>query len=277
METTRRRIVLDKSALIAIPEVTLGTMRDSLDYVLCSHLLFEVKTDRRDPPGLLRKLLGATEDRWIPSHVDLTLWEMANGISSREWISIPGSRLSLNQIYEESERATVDTYQASIESLGRFPMACEDKRTLLAQVHPLQGEQAFYEWLTVVLQCISFSGPESVSEWRVLAFAYGGDPPCALFSPARNWFCFGVEMAGRGSILYKLWAYGDSPTSTTKPECFGFDSMYLAHMAIADGLLSCDKALLNLAWACWPEKRGSIYDYDQSSKSIRVFVPQWIA
>jgi hypothetical protein len=47
-------------------------------------------------------------------------------------------------------------------------------------------------------------------------------------------------------------------------------------MAVCDGLLASDKTLLNMGWACWPEKRDSLYTYDPESREIVSYKPDWL-
>ena len=93
------------------------------------------------------------------------------------------------------------------------------------------------------------------------------------FKPTRDWFCYGLVLASDAFFLWKCRFVGDgSPTKAD--HCF-HDIGYLACMALADGLMSCDKVLLNLAWACWPEKRDCIYSYDSMNKRVCQYRPDW--
>ena len=74
---------------------------------------------------------------------------------------------------------------------------------------------------------------------------------------------------------WKLWKYRDEPADPKKPANPFYDTMYIAIMAIAEGVISMDKNLLKLAWACWPDKREHIYDYDMHEHQIIPFEPKW--
>ena len=90
-----------------------------------------------------------------------------------------------------------------------------------------------------------------------------------------QWFSFGMALVGEAFRQWKLWKYGDEPADTKKPANPFYDTMYIAFMAIADGIVSADKNLLKLAWACWPDKREYIYDYDMREHRIIPFQPKW--
>jgi len=95
------------------------------------------------------------------------------------------------------------------------------------------------------------------------------------FNPAPGWFSFSIALADGAYILWKYSRYGDSIPEPRKPANPVFDMIHLAFVGIADGLLSCDQTLLNMAWACWPSKRNSIYTYDRTHRAIVPFTADW--
>ena len=96
-------------------------------------------------------------------------------------------------------------------------------------------------------------------------------------NPIRDWLSFGIILTANVVYFLAAWKYGrgDKPSVTKKSVNFSFDVRYMPYIAIADGILSSDKEQLKLAWALWPEKRESIYYYDQAKHEPEVFEPGW--
>ncbi len=79
-------------------------------------------------------------------------------------------------------------------------------------------------------------------------------------------------------LCYAMWKYawyGDNVPEPSKPANPSYDMLYVAHMALCDGLLSNDTIMLNAAWACWPEKRDGLLTYEQEKKAIVPYEPSW--
>jgi hypothetical protein len=95
------------------------------------------------------------------------------------------------------------------------------------------------------------------------------------FCPQPDWYTFGWFRAQQAYIHWKYACHGDNVPS--EPANIAFDMTYVAHMAVLDGLLSCDGDMLKLAWACWPEKRQDIHTLDRASGEIVAYRPAWEA
>ena len=95
------------------------------------------------------------------------------------------------------------------------------------------------------------------------------------FCPDREWLTFGAELVRAGYMFWKYARHGDDVPQPSSPANPTYDMLNVAHMAICDGLLSAEKTMLNIAWACWPEKRDSLVTYDQSKKAIVPYEPSW--
>ncbi|MCK4626745.1 MAG: hypothetical protein KAV00_15645 [Phycisphaerae bacterium] len=95
------------------------------------------------------------------------------------------------------------------------------------------------------------------------------------FCPDRHWLTFGASLAKFAYITWKYARRGDEHAEPSKPANPSYDMIFVAHMAICDGLLSGDKTMLNIAWACWPEKRKDIYTYDSVNVKIVPYAPEW--
>jgi hypothetical protein len=91
------------------------------------------------------------------------------------------------------------------------------------------------------------------------------------FFPRKDWFIYGIAMSHMIYLPWKLWKHGNN--APTKAANAAYDLYYIGFMAIADGLVSSDKAMLKLAWAMWPDKRQRIYEY-RDDQAI-VFTPAW--
>ena len=94
------------------------------------------------------------------------------------------------------------------------------------------------------------------------------------FCPQPDWITFGWEHVHRAYIYWKYARHGDGQPSVSPN--VSFDMSYAAHMSVCDGLLSSDKTLLNMGWACWPEKRDSLYTYEPERQEIVPYKPHWL-
>jgi len=96
------------------------------------------------------------------------------------------------------------------------------------------------------------------------------------FVPDRDWLAYGIELVNRAYLPWKFWRVGDEQADTRKPANPFFDNLYIASMALADGIISCDRDLLRLSWVCWPEKRDNIFRYDTNTHTPNRFKPGWL-
>jgi len=267
-----KTIVLDKSALVAAPGTVLGTAKADFQYYLTASLLLEIKTDRRNIDGLLYKVLACTQDAWLPGPHDLARWEFIRGKPATVFLKRPGVIRNLNSCYEEPS-TTVDV-AAYLEPAVRLNSFTVPMQKDISDLQKLQGSQ-FFPWLAEQLQSHPVVSPAYVARLRIQAAQKQGLCVSPSFCPKPGWYLYGLQLAWNGSRMYKLWAKGNDPMDEAKPENFALDAQYLAVMSVADGLLSNDKPMLKLAWACFPKKRSSIYTYDQEQQDIAIFYPDW--
>ncbi len=97
------------------------------------------------------------------------------------------------------------------------------------------------------------------------------------FNPGPGWLTFGIDLVARAFFKLRLWTEKDPGLVQRKSPNPFFDSVYIAYISIANGILSSDKGLLKLAWACWPEKEKNLYEFDMQTQTIRPFAPSWTA
>ena len=95
------------------------------------------------------------------------------------------------------------------------------------------------------------------------------------FCPDREWLTFGARLTQFGYMCWKYARHGDEIPEPASPANPSYDMIYVAYMAICDGILTNDATLLNIAWACWPEKRDSLMKYDQSKNAVVPYKPSW--
>jgi len=96
-----------------------------------------------------------------------------------------------------------------------------------------------------------------------------------LRKPEQDWYVYGYAVAKEAFHRFKSAKYGCKPAQPEKPANPMYDTVLLATVAIADGLLSNDKDLRLLTWACWPRQRERIYMY--SNGKVVHFSPAWLA
>jgi len=137
----------------------------------------------------------------------------------------------------------------------------------------IQGKKEFFVWLAEALARpdVRRKSMEEARGFAAIAVQRGWINQAQIspsFRPDEGWLSFGIMIAAEGLRLWKLWAHQNRDVVLPNPF---FDAMYVAYVAIADGLLSCDRGQLGLAWAVWPAKRNGLYYWDQCTGAERPF------
>lgn len=285
-----KTLVLDKSAVKAAPRGLLKSLRTKFDFLLSDTLLHEIATEKLDQRSSFSEIERADLDRkiranflrtieeagnlWIDNEAAL-LWEIEQGCSAKH-----APRISL--------RVTPSIDMLS-EAEKQFCLDDDARKGELASVvHAREDQQGFQEirsWgeKKVFCQLREDYSSERVHN-QVARDAKRGFAEIALqrglkvspdFTPGPDWFSFGITLASQAYLPWKFWKHGDGLADRRKPPNPYFDMVYVGYVAVADGILSTDKDLLKLAWACWPEKTGDIYELDMKSHRIGVFKPRW--
>lgn len=285
-------LVLDKSAVVAVTKGFLRDQREHHGFLLTNTLLYEIASEKLDERERMaveqRKKLDAriaatlakareAGDEWTERNSALT-WEIVEGTPARN-----APKLVMRDEFTASTMLEC-TYSVQQECLA------QDRQMgkLASFVHEPEDEEIFKElrskdevslfhWVETYV-----SGDElhhTLALETRAGFSQVGQADglevSASFLPGRDWLSYGVTLASRAYLPWKFWRVGDSVADTKKPANPFFDNLYIAFMAIADGVLSADKNLLKLAWACWPEKRENMFEYDMSEKQVRLFKPRW--
>jgi hypothetical protein len=128
----------------------------------------------------------------------------------------------------------------------------------------------------------SLNDPVRADEIRNLAMQYWNDIAqkhgWAIhqgFCPDQNWLTYGEILAQYAFLAWKLNRYHNEPPPRHVATNAVYDLRHLAYVAICDGILSNDKTLLSMAWACWAGKRDGILRYDERSGKIVAYRPPW--
>ena len=284
-------LVLDKSVVVAARNGVLAALRArGFSFILTDTLLYEISSERleerrapcesgaRGLDGRIAACLARAReagDEWAEMSQALR-WEVLHGKSAKyapRLLMKPS--FSLQDILDArkevgDECLDQEAVMGRIASVAREPqddtefskMRRMDKRSFL---HYLQG----YVSSRDLLEAVSIQARVAFAE---VAANHGlKASPC--FVPDRGWLAYGVELVNRAYVRWKFWRVGDQVADPRKPANPFFDLLYIAFMAIGDGIISCDEDLLTLSWACWAEKRQHILRFDSASGSPRQFQP----
>lgn len=286
-------LVLDKSLVVAARPGVLGALRArQFSFVLTDTLLYEIATERLADRDLLgeqdaRRLDGriaaslakAREagDAWVERSEALR-WEVVHGQSARFALRlIMKQSFSLEDILETLKKVgnACLSHDAGMGRLASVAHAPGDD----AEFKKVRGmdQRSFFDYLQGQLSSPRFleALPVEARSGFVEVAAKHGLTVSPSFVPDRDWLAYGIELASRAYLPWKFWRVGDEAPDLRKPPNPFFDNLYIAFMAIGDGIISCDKDLLKLSWVCWPEKREHILRYDTITHTPVPFQPDW--
>ena len=278
----KKTLVLDKSVLQGAQGEFIKELGGKFDFLLPGMLLYEIYTKRlEERPQLaqsqkdtldqgieanLWKVAEKTGNQWV-NELNALRWEAEKGCSAGH---MPTERLKTKSIEEMFSNQTMVEqcleYEKHSEFLAKVCLSQElrnewkpylemDERGFLAEMRKSQS------WVAeaAINHVRDISSQEG---WKI----------SPNFKPDRQWFSFGWVLAFGLSGGWQVYKHPDGAVPKTKKAAnVCFDAYYIACVAIADGLLSADKEMLKLAWACWPEKEDHIYEYDREKKKIIPF------
>lgn len=283
-----KTLVLDRSAVVGAPPGFLQSLRGSFDFLLTDTLLHDICTEqldhsdslstderaviRRRRDAAFRKIQKETGNLWMDNETALQ-WEIMEGCSARH---APHERLPFTpsiDMFSQEWTQFCREYQANRARLMSMVRAPDDQEGF-EWVCRLEETELFHELRE---RYSSARGRRSCALEAKSNFsdlgAKRGLRVAASFAPEPDWFSFGIILAGRVYRSWNFWRYSGNPPGLKKPANPFFDTVYVSHIAIADGVLSCDKDLLRMAWACYPEKEGDLYELDAQTRSIATFKP----
>lgn len=290
-----KMLVLDKSALRAAPKGSIGELRQESSFLLTDILMHEIATDglpHRDPITALEKrgveaqirsgfskAMGEAGNLWISQDLAFR-YEIQHGRSAKHAprCSIDGmSPTEVLDLLDEDLTRKCLAYDHRIAKLAAVVHAPEDDDAY-QRLRQLREEEVFREieeehWSGAAGIKIAQAAKEGFTSEGIRR----GLIISPRFLPREDWFAYGVELTSRAYLRWKLWRRGDLSADREKPANPFFDIIYVAYIAIADGVLSADKGLLKMAWACWPKKRGAIFEYSMQQRKVIPFTPQWSA
>lgn len=285
-----KTLVLDKSVPRGANEDRMRALSKRFDFLPPEVLLYEIVTEdfrkreelSRQERKRLDDMIDATFGKsircagnvWIRMQPSIR-WEIEKGRSAKfgPRFSIEDIRVS-NIITPEKIKQTVEYEDLHEKLVGMTHLPEDEDDFQLVRgmserevLETMQGDFAS-EKATRDIAEMARKGFTKVAEKQ----GYKVSP---FYKPNREWLSFGVYLAHQGWVPWKYHKYGDESPQPKKPANPSFDLTCIGHMAIADGILSSDKEQLKLAWALWPEKRESVYYYDQATHKAEVFEPEW--
>ena len=289
---TVKKIVIDKSALVAAPPGRLKTL--GFSFLLTDTLLHEIGTEKLGQDKNLSVAQKSRADGRIKATLKKAMqearstcvdresalrWELERGVSAgvedAPWCSLRNTALS------EIVSFSSGLYEQCVEYEVRIGR--------LASTAHAPADEEYFQWLRRLEERELFEhlrreycSPEGrmrIAKEAKDTFVQGAkERGCQVvpsFDPGPGWLAFGMILSKLVFLPWKFWRYGDQPADRRKPANPWFDAEYIAYMAIADGLLSADREQLKLAWACWSEKESSIYYLDTQDHTISQFRPEW--
>ncbi len=280
-ELNMTELVLDSSALRAIPKTVFDQMTGDYQLLITQELGEELYTHTRkqskhstvDSSQYAYHLLAKIINSGQRLSDDYIRYEVEQNLSSR---TIPREKLVIPTdvpIPSNDEVSMMLKKENAAKNYFSFehPQEYEEVYRRLQEKHKdeelwpmiaetLASERGFKCIQTEAIQ--RFSQYAEKNNWNI----------SLSFSPNRDWYTFGTMVA---HYAYCTWKYAKHGDQALPEPNHAFDMKYIAHIAIADGLLSCDKNMLNVAWACFPEKRKNIMTYDHEAKKIVTYCPSW--
>jgi len=283
-------LVIDKSVLVSAPKELLKELRGDHCFLLTDTLLYEIATEKvKQRCGMSVEQETALNDRilriyrraveeagnsWVDREPTIS-WEIERGISAAD-SAAPRNSLSPEELSaflanpDDLWKKCIE-YEEPIERLASTDHAPSDEAALNS-IRRLQGPEFLrklrenFGSMEARVRIANEAKETLAKEGRKRGYVVS-----ACFEPGPNWLSFGMILAKRVFLPWKLWRYGDGPADRSKPANPWFDTDYVAYVAIADGLLSGDSKQLELAWACWPEKESSILAFDTRNHTISPF------
>ncbi len=264
-------IVLDKSALVSASTEELRNFCRKATLVLTSTLQYEIATG----PGEMRRnceahLQGINAVRVHELGVAVR-WELENGRSSKDLGQVPSTRAFFHDGWFETDANLTDHHEGEWAKLASIGPSSEEA-ALVAELGRMRPPE-FYDYLAR-LQATLPIAKLAAESWTAKR-AELGVTVCRSLKPRPDWVIYGAEKVAILGGWWKFWRYDDNVAHKESPANFGLDLAYVTYMALADGLLSCEKNLLDFAWACWPEKRSGLLIFDQEAREVRAYQPGW--
>ncbi|HOI56201.1 MAG TPA: hypothetical protein PLP01_13195 [Phycisphaerae bacterium] len=279
-------LVLDKSVLQSAPKGWLKSRRqEGMDFLLTGALMQEIGSDglRLGVPlsesgrshaisTNFRRAVMEAGNNWIDSATAVE-FEITHGESAKH-----GPRFHLNcvpdveMIPSETQDASISLERryAKLASVGHFPddeeyyrriISMTEKEALLEIDRALASEDCAKKVVSETAHDFAQAGRQ-----RGLSVS-------SAFVPQEDWYTYGYSLALWAFLPYKFNKFHDGPPDRKKPANAMFDLEYIAACAICDGIVSKDKDMLKLAWACWRKKRESILYFNDLDKTCSPFVP----
>ena len=283
-DTNMGLLVLDSSGLIGTSQSSLASVGNRHEFLVLPDLFTELYTHK---------------EKDQPFSKDRASQRAYNQIAKVD--SLVCREHSIDPIQFEIERgrsATVaPTCLLRVPSCPPKPSRTESEDMLTREKqlgsfwnfqHPCQCTEAFQElrrlradcdlWphisdFLVVREIASAIRNDAITFFSQMA-QHNGWSVSRSFCPDRHWLTFGASLTKYAYMIWKFARHGDNIPEPSKPANPSYDMIYVAHMAICDGLLSGDKTMLKIAWSCWPEKRKDIYTYDVNAKIVP-YAPEW--
>lgn len=281
-----KRIMLDCSALRGASSAAFSTVSLQFEFVITDKTFVELYTHDLDAGGNAAaaedeaaRFLSqvATSARVVMYDVDLIRFEIERGVSGRAAPVTPMPSDPFNTVprLQPDELEQMLLVSEEVGKLWDFkvPPGCEDVGRQLRNcsadwdLWPLVSSLL---WNSIRVR----DTQEAAFDDRVRRTRESDWTVSNNFCPQPDWITFGWEHVHRAYIYWKYARYGDEQPSDSPN--VSFDMSYAAHMAVCDGLLASDKTLLKMGWACWPEKRDSLYTYDPRRGEIVPYKPQWL-
>lgn len=282
-------LVLDKSVLKAVPKGFLLGLRDRHGFVLTDYLLQETISERigeRDKlspqerakldemiHANLQKATEEAADEWVET-LACVVHELSTGKSARF-----GPRTKYRNLYGYRNKLTNENLQElawqedTWAKIINLEECLEDEKRTSEQLRGLQKKE-FFTWLSEEGLRDPKLDIQWTRRWKARAPEHG--VVCSTeFAIYSRMLCYGISLTSRAHWYWKSWARPGKPADGRKPVNAYYDLMYVAYMAMADGLLARDPLMSYVAWACWPGKREHIYTYDQDRREIERFIPDW--
>lgn len=287
------RVVLDKSIVQWVQRGFFEAQLQSFDFLLSGNLLLEILTEGFQDQDQVSRTAREKSNQIINANLEKVVlgignaWllpdaiirhEITTGESGRAVKPVPLAIPRAEQVPQEGCRNTIGLFEDIVAVLtsARGERSAVEMPEHLAGIRGVaqNDRRGFFSRLEPEFLQRERIPIDARRAWEEFAkrHRFGVHPD---FEIVPGYLCFGMSLIQKAAWYWAHWLRDEGPIDMHNPPNTFYDAVGVAYMSIADGLVAKDEDMLHFAWACWPEKREHIYTYNQDTREIERFVPEW--
>lgn len=278
---------MDCSALVSATADSLRKAGAEIEFLVCDRLFCELYSHQPRSTDsckgayeracvLLNKLAQAAPSFSITENP--VKFEIENGISASQ---APWGRLYAHNPNYPPPPTPNDSWLMGVEEeIGAKHWTAEIPPETRQRLRDLGAMQPDSELWPLINRLVCKEYSQEQVQGDSLTFFLSRAKECGWvvsgnFLPQPDWLCFGHTRVWRAyDYFVTIRHQGEAPAKKKSANLY-FDMFHVACMAVCDGLLSADQVMLNMAWACWPQKRERLYALDNQTGDVILYKPTW--